>query len=307
MTTIAKFSDPDVTAKNEPRARVGFSGLETLWINTGTLCNIQCKNCYIESSPTNDNLVYIRKGDVARYLDEAETLNARQIGFTGGEPFMNPDFLNMLEDALERGFDVLVLTNAMRPSMRAPIQQEMLRLNEKFKSTLTLRVSLDHFSKSGHDDERGEGSFEIACEGIRWFCENGFTVSIAGRNIDGDEIGKSETQYSNLMRDLGIDTENLLEDQLVVFPEIAANDDPPEITTSCWKILDVKPSAMMCSNSRMVVHRKGEDAPAVVACTLLPYHKDFDYGSSLTSALNPVKLNHRFCANFCVLGGSSCS
>jgi hypothetical protein len=56
----AKFQDPDVTAKGETRASVYMTGLTTLWINTGTLCNLACASCYIESSPTNDALVYIR-------------------------------------------------------------------------------------------------------------------------------------------------------------------------------------------------------------------------------------------------------
>jgi hypothetical protein len=47
----AKFRNPDLTAKGEPRAHVPLSRLDTLWINTGTLCNITCANCYIESSP----------------------------------------------------------------------------------------------------------------------------------------------------------------------------------------------------------------------------------------------------------------
>ena len=54
-----KFADPDVTAKGEPRASVALSRPRTLWFNTGTLCNIACETCYIESSPTNDRLVYI--------------------------------------------------------------------------------------------------------------------------------------------------------------------------------------------------------------------------------------------------------
>ena len=37
-----KFRDPDFTADGKPRARVAFSGLETLWFNTGTLCNLTC-------------------------------------------------------------------------------------------------------------------------------------------------------------------------------------------------------------------------------------------------------------------------
>ena len=48
--TPTKFSDPDVTAKGETRASVGWTGLKTLWLNTGTLCNIECTNCYIQSS-----------------------------------------------------------------------------------------------------------------------------------------------------------------------------------------------------------------------------------------------------------------
>ncbi len=88
-----KFSDPDWTARGEPRALVPLAELRTLWINTGTLCNITCENCYIESSPTNDRLVYITAAEVAPFLREAQALGTREIGFTGGEPFMNPEFL----------------------------------------------------------------------------------------------------------------------------------------------------------------------------------------------------------------------
>jgi hypothetical protein len=52
----AKFRDPAVTAKGETRATVALRALETLWFNTGTLCNLTCRNCYIESSPRNDRL-----------------------------------------------------------------------------------------------------------------------------------------------------------------------------------------------------------------------------------------------------------
>ncbi|MGH7006549.1 MAG: radical SAM protein, partial [Alphaproteobacteria bacterium] len=115
-----KFRDPDITAKGERRADVALGRLETLWFNTGTLCNLTCSNCYIESSPTNDALVYLGSAEAAEYLDEIAALGwaVREIGFTGGEPFMNPNIMAMLEDALARGFDVLVLTNAMKPMQR---------------------------------------------------------------------------------------------------------------------------------------------------------------------------------------------
>ena len=65
----AKFRDPDVTATGEVRASVRLRKLETLWFNTGTLCNLTCANCYIESSPSNDRLAYLRADEVQAYLD----------------------------------------------------------------------------------------------------------------------------------------------------------------------------------------------------------------------------------------------
>src|SRR5438045_6585489 len=110
-----KFRDSLTTANGEARAHVALRGLDTLWFNTGTLCNITCANCYIESSPRNDRLAYLGVADLTTYLDEIarDRLPTEEIGFTGGEPFMNPDILTLLETSLVRGFKVLVLTNAM--------------------------------------------------------------------------------------------------------------------------------------------------------------------------------------------------
>ena len=65
-----KFRDPFITAKGEARAHVALKSLDTLWFNTGTLCNLTCQNCYIESSPRNDRLGWLGLDDVRDYLDE---------------------------------------------------------------------------------------------------------------------------------------------------------------------------------------------------------------------------------------------
>src|SRR5215469_18882152 len=100
----AKFRDPVLTAKGEQRATVGLKALTTLWFNTGTLCNITCRNCYIESSPKNDRLVYLGVNDIRPYLDEIsrDGLGTEEIGFTGGEPFMNPNIIELLKECLLR-------------------------------------------------------------------------------------------------------------------------------------------------------------------------------------------------------------
>ncbi|MBB4658168.1 radical SAM protein [Parvularcula dongshanensis] len=303
----AKFTDPHTTAKGEDRAWVGLRRLETLWLNTGTLCNIACENCYIESTPRNDALVYLTLEEALPYLGEAEGMGTREVGITGGEPFMNPDAVGIVAAALSRGFVVLVLTNAMRPMMRPRVLEELLSIPERDRSRLTLRVSLDHFTRELHDAERGEGSFARAMDGIDWLAEHGFRLAVAGRTMHGEGEEASRAGYAAMLAGRGIPIDASDPKALVLFPEMRAKDDPPEITTACWGILGKSPDSVMCSSSRMVVKRKGADAPAVLSCTLLAYDERFEMGGTLEEASRPVPLNHPWCATFCVLGGASCS
>ena len=303
----AKFRDPLVTAKGEKRAAVSLRRLRTVWFNTGTLCNLTCRNCYIESSPTNDRLVYLSALEVAEFLDEIEHegLGTEEIGFTGGEPFMNPAFPEMLEEALRRGYRVLVLTNAMRPMMK--MAKRLLALKEHYPRRLVVRVSLDHYSQALHELERGPRSWGPAFAGLKWLIDNDFVVHVAGRRFSGEPDAALRAGYARLFlaHRLPIDAHDPV--QLVLFPEMDATKDVAEITTACWDILGVSPDAMMCASSRMVVKRKGASHPTVVPCTLLPYDLQFELGRTLQEANGTVPLNHPHCARFCVLGGGSCS
>lgn len=305
----AKFQNPDVTAKGEKRASVGFDGFQTLWFNTGSLCNIECANCYIESSPTADHFVYLTPEDMAPYLDELDAMNTGsiEIAFTGGEPFMNPHCIRLCEMALERGHDLLVLTNAMRPMMRSRVQAGLIDLQTRFGDKLTLRISLDHYSAKFHDTERGAGAFDKTVTGMNWLRDQGIQMTIAGRTMWGETEVDGRDGFASLIAQHGWDIDANDPGALVLFPEMDASVDVPEITTDCWDILNVSPSNMMCANSRMVVKRKGGNDPAVLACTLLWDDTQFELGPSLHSASEPVKLNHPHCAKFCVLGGASCS
>lgn len=302
-----KFKRPDVTADGEKRATVTLKSLETLWINTGTLCNLTCQNCYIESSPTNDSLVYVSAIEVITYLDEicAHQLGTTEIGFTGGEPFMNPEFPDMMEAALSRGFKVLVLTNAMKPMMKMASRLE--DIGARYPDQLVMRVSLDHHTREGHEMERGARSWDPALSGLSWLSEHGFTLNIAGRTFIEEDESAARNSYAALFARIGLSVDAHNPSELVLFPEMDASLDVPEITTSCWGILNVEPDSLMCASSRMVVKRKGSVTPAIVACTLLPYDPQFELGQTLTGSAQNVPLNHPHCARFCVLGGAACS
>tara|TARA_R110002020_G_scaffold232139_3_gene443598 strand:- start:52430 stop:53377 length:948 start_codon:yes stop_codon:yes gene_type:complete len=309
LANQGKFQDPDVTAKGEPRATVALSNAQTLWFNTGTLCNIECANCYILSSPTNDALVYITADEVRDYLDQLEMRNwgVREIAFTGGEPFMNPQMIEMTEAALERGYDVLILTNAMLPMMRKKMREGLLRLQATYPGKLVLRISVDHYRRDLHDAERGAGALEKTIKGMEWLRDNGFTMAVAGRSVFEDTDADSRAGYAAFYAEHGFNIDAQDPAMTVLFPEMDESVEVPEITTACWGILDKSPDAVMCASSRMVVKRRGAERPAVLACTLLPYSPEFELGETLEEAERDVALNHPHCAKFCVLGGASCS
>jgi len=309
---------------------VRLESLDTLWFNTGTLCNIECVNCYIESSPRNDRLAYLTLDEVKEYLDEIETrgLPTTEIGFTGGEPFMNPALIAMLREVLGRGFRAMVLTNAMQPLQRPAVQAELLALKGEFGADrtlgaaangatadgagtgleeLTFRVSLDHHTQELHDTERGEGSWPIALDGLRWLAQHGFNLNVAGRTCWGETEADERAGYARLFETEGLPVRADDLGELVLFPEMDEKADVPEITVDCWDILGQSSSDVMCATSRMVVKRKGASRPTVLACTLLPYDEEFELGASLADAEDDVLLNHPHCSKFCVLGGGSCS
>lgn len=303
----AKFSHPDVTADGKPRAQVALTRLETLWFCTGTLCNLECEHCYIESSPSNDALVYLTLEEVDAYLDEIEALGlgTKEIGITGGEPFMNPDIIGILRSALGRGYDVLLLTNAMRPMMK--LAEPLDALNREFGGQLTLRVSVDHYAQAQHERERGKRSWKPMIDGLEWLSRNGFSLHVAGRTFWDEDEASLRRGFAKLFAEYGISVNVDDPAQLVLFPEMSEAADVPEITVECWDILGVSPADIMCASSRMVIKHKGAAHPVVAACTLLPYADEFNLGRTLSEALDPIKLNHAHCARFCVLGGGSCS
>ena len=204
----------------------------------------------------------------------------------------------------------------MQPMQRKKIKTELIRLTALYHDHLTIRVSLDHFTQTRHEEERGTGTWDIALKGINWLADNGFNLAIAGRSIWGEDLATARQGYADLIADKNWPINSSNEAALVVFPEMDLRADVPEITTACWGILDVNPGDIMCAKSRMIVKRKGAQNPTVIPCTLIPYDEDFEMGTSLKDAATSsgkmfdkgaVKLCHPHCAKFCVLGGGSCS
>jgi MoaA/NifB/PqqE/SkfB family radical SAM enzyme len=299
-----KFKDQKVTADGSNRAFIEARNIKTLWFNTGTLCNIECRNCYIESSPKNDSLAYLTFEEVRSFIDETidKNLGTNEIGFTGGEPFMNKDIMKMIDYSLRKRLKVLVLSNAMKPMLNRT--KELIKLNHP---SLTIRVSIDHYEKEKHEEIRGKNTYDVMLQGLKWLNENNFNYTLATRLLWNEKEEDLRKNFETFIKNNNLRLDTNSSKELVTFAEMDEKIDTPEITTSCWDILNKDPNDVMCSWSRMVVRKKNSKNPSVIACTLLPYADEFDLGETLTNSLQKIYLNHKHCSKFCVLGGSSCS
>ena len=158
-------------------------------------------------------------------------LGTREIGFTGGEPFMNPQLSEMLELTLTRGFEALVLTNAMRPMRRH--EAALLGLKARHGDRLTLRVSLDHHTAAVHEAERGVATFGKTVDGLSWLARHGFSIAVAGRRLTQESESEARGAFGRLFARLGVPIDAFHPGRLVLFPEMDAGHDVPEITEAC--------------------------------------------------------------------------
>ena len=133
-----------------------------LWVYTNFHCNLACGYCVVASSPTARK----RAIGLERFrglVDEAVAEGFTELYVTGGEPFIEPDIVNMVEYASER-LPTVVLTNAMLFTGRRGRDLERL----SGRPQLVLQTSIDGARAETHDAWRGRGSWQKTMEGIEY-------------------------------------------------------------------------------------------------------------------------------------------
>jgi hypothetical protein len=137
----------------------------------------------------------------------------------------------MITDCLDRDFEVLVLSNAMLPMQR--LKRALRDLKSKYGSRFKIRISLDHYTSNRHEDERGPGTFQKTLSGLIWLAKNGFNVSVAGRTMWGEDSAAERSGYAGLFAEHSVVIDASDPIRLVLFPEMDARVDVPEITNRC--------------------------------------------------------------------------
>jgi len=170
-----------------------------LWVYSNFHCNLACDYCVVASSPR------ARRREIsaerfAALVDEAVREGFVELYVTGGEPFVHPDMVEMLEYASDR-IDTVVLTNAMLFTGRRGRGLERLAGRER----LVVQSSVDGARAATHDRWRGEGSWERAMEGIRFAHGLGLPLRVA--MTETPENREEVAELGALLEGFGIEGE----------------------------------------------------------------------------------------------------
>src|SRR2546426_4321154 len=178
---------------------VPLAHLDDLWFQVGgTLCNLECRHCFISCSPHNHTFGFLDLDTVRRFLEESVPLGVKEYYFTGGEPFLHKDMVPILELTLRYG-PATVLTNG---TIFRDAWLDQLRAAERASPySLEFRVSMDGFTPEENDAVRGDGTFERILGGVRQLLAHGFLpILTVTRTRDDDEDALLFSGFVNLLQ-----------------------------------------------------------------------------------------------------------
>ena len=263
----------DLAADGPP---VALGHLDDLWFQvTGTLCNLECRHCFISCSPHNHQFGFLDLATVRRVLDESVAPGVKEYYFTGGEPFLHRDLVEMLELTLHYG-PVTVLTNGT--VLQNGWLQRLRRAEDAALYSLEVRVSLDGFSAADNDPVRGAGTFERVLAGVRQLVEHGFLPIITvTRTHDDQDDAALFAGFVELLRARGYDRPRL---KLLPTLRIGAEAQRQRgyragerVTATLLENYDT--SRLLCQHSRIVTDR------GVHVCPILIEAADARLGATL--------------------------
>ncbi|MFQ5877901.1 MAG: radical SAM protein [Acidobacteriota bacterium] len=275
--------------------------LDTLWFQvSGTICNLRCTHCFISCAPDNHSHGMMSLQEVRRFLDEATRLGVREYYFTGGEPFMNREFLRILEETLDVG-PATVLTNGLFLDPRRC--RRLREMADAGEYSLEIRVSLDGWGPADHDAIRGPGTFRRTLEGIRnlWEFRLNPVITIT-EAVQGVACGDGRARFLSLLRSFGLSRPRL---KILPLLRIGAEEartrgyEPWERLTAD-AVTPEGLASLQCSCCRMVTSR------GVYVCPILIEEPRARMGSSIAETLRPFELAHSACYT-CYARGLTCT
>jgi MoaA/NifB/PqqE/SkfB family radical SAM enzyme len=275
---------------------VPFRGLRTLWFQvTGTLCNLVCRHCFNSSGPRDPWLESLDIGTVRRYIAEAEALGVREFYFTGGEPFMHPDLIGMVEEALAVA-PVTILTNGTL--IDETLATRLTHIAAAAAYSLEIRISLDAPTAEENDAVRGHGSFAAALRAVRLLANQGlYPIVTATEVLDPSPEGLYGRLRARLI-EVGVKRPRIKILPVLPMGRCAGREADRTVTVDDLEGFDL--TRLQCTETRVVAEG------GIYACPILAGLVGARLGKDgLADALAPAALYHTACYT-CYERGLSC-
>jgi molybdenum cofactor biosynthesis enzyme MoaA len=276
--------------QDSPAPVVPFAHLDDLWFQVGgTLCNLECRHCFISCSPHNHRFGFLGLESVRQRLEESVRLGVKEYYFTGGEPFLNPEMVPILELTLQYG-PATVLTNGT--VLKDEWLVRLSRAEAASPYSLEFRVSIDGYTAEQNDPIRGPGTFERALQGVRRVVARGFLPIITVTQVrEEDDSGRLFDGFLRLLKANGYDRPRI---KILPTLRIGAEAErarsyrrDERVTPEMMKGFD--PVHLVCHHSRMVTDR------GIYVCPILIDAPEARLGTTLEEALVGYPLRHSAC------------
>lgn len=280
---------------------VPIKQLEAVWFQVGgTICNLRCHHCFISCTPENDKFNFMPLAMCKPHLDEAKALGTKEYYFTGGEPFANPDMIDILELTVSNYGPATVLTNAT--ILTKEKLTRLKNISQACDHKIEIRVSLDGYTPQMNDPIRGEGTFDRAIAGTKALVQHGFkpilTITRTWEECD-EKVLKG---FVSLLEGIGY-----AKPRLKILPSIKLGAEvdrtngytqADRITHDMMQHRD--PSQLLCHSSRLVTDQ------GIWVCPILLDSSHARMSDSLQGAMHDYPLRHSACYT-CWQYGAICS
>ena len=237
---------------------------------------------------------------VEQLLRQSVAWGTREYYFTGGEPFLNSDLVDMLIATLEFG-PATVLTNGT--VMRDEWLKRLKAAESQSTFSLEFRVSIDGPTAQLNDAVRGGGAFERAMQGVRLLVAHGFLPIITMTRIwDETEETDMLDSFRNLLAEIGYQRP-----RLKVLPRLQLGAEVnrtsgygPHDRVTAAMLEDYDVQHLVCSHSRVATDS------GIYVCPILLDSPDARLGQTLEEANVEFPISHGACMT-CYQYGAICS
>jgi pyruvate-formate lyase-activating enzyme len=274
--------------------------LDALWIQVaGTHCNLSCSHCFVPSGPGIDRHRMMPRDEVRRHVADGLVQGVREVYLTGGEPFLHPELLEIVEDVLAH-VPCTVLTNGTL--FTTARLARLVELSDRSAFSLELRVSLDALTAAEHDAVRGPGAFERALGGLVALEHAGLMPIVTVTMPDGTGEADLAARCRALLKSRGLARPRLKLLPIFRIGRETVRSRAYDETESLGNVPTslTRAAHLPCATCRAVTSR------GVFVCPLLVDDDSARLGDSLGRAAGPFTLSTGPCFT-CLTTGTTCS